>query len=204
MRKVITVNLNGTAFQLEEDGYETLHGYLESAARRLAGNPDRAEILSDLEQAIADKCTALLGARRNVVTAEDIARVIEQMGPVEAPPGLDDVGVAEAVPGREPRRGRRLYRLPDEGVFFGICAGIAAWLNTDPVWIRLAAVVLTIAMGGMLLLIYPLMIFIMPRAETPEQVAEAHGAGLDAREIFRRAKKKFTVKPAADPRTAAR
>lgn len=202
MRKVITVNLNGIAFQLEEDGYEALNAYLESADRRLAGNPDRAEILADLEQAIADKCAALLGPRRNVVTTADIARVLEQMGPVEAPPEAQSWSGA-ASPAGPSRRPRRLYRLPEEGVFFGICAGIAAWMNVDPVWVRLAVVALTVAMGGILLLVYPLMIFVMPRAETPEQVAEAHGAGIDAREIFQRAKKKMGMNRPAGPRAAA-
>ena len=56
MRKVTTINLNNNAYQIDEDGYEALRAYLDTAARALANNPDREEILSDLEQAIADKC----------------------------------------------------------------------------------------------------------------------------------------------------
>jgi hypothetical protein len=43
MNKVITINLDGTAFQLEEAGYNALHTYLETANARLEGNPDREE-----------------------------------------------------------------------------------------------------------------------------------------------------------------
>lgn len=56
MRKVITVSLNGNALQLEDDAYAALGRYLERSAQALANNPDRSEIMSDLEQAIADKC----------------------------------------------------------------------------------------------------------------------------------------------------
>jgi len=52
MNKVITINLDGTAYQLEEDGYDALPTYLETAAARLQGNPDRDEILSDIEREI--------------------------------------------------------------------------------------------------------------------------------------------------------
>jgi hypothetical protein len=53
MNKVITINLGGTAYQLEEGGYDALRAYLEAAAARLQGNPDREEILSDIEGAIS-------------------------------------------------------------------------------------------------------------------------------------------------------
>ena len=62
MQKVISINLNGNAYQLDESGYDALHEYLASAERALASNPDRAEIMADLEQAIADKCQKFLGA----------------------------------------------------------------------------------------------------------------------------------------------
>jgi hypothetical protein len=56
----ITINLNGTAYQLEEGGYDALRVYLETAADRLQGNPDLEEIFSDIEGAIAEKFRALL------------------------------------------------------------------------------------------------------------------------------------------------
>ena len=45
MNKVIIINLNGNAYQLDETGYEALRAYLDDAAQRLRDNPDRAEIL---------------------------------------------------------------------------------------------------------------------------------------------------------------
>jgi hypothetical protein len=53
MRKVVTVSLNGNACQIEESGYEALRAYLEDAQHRLCADPDRAEIIADLEQAIS-------------------------------------------------------------------------------------------------------------------------------------------------------
>ena len=72
MNKVVTINLNGNAYQLEEGGYDALRLYLDGAARRLEGNPDQGEILADIEQAIADKYVAVLGANKTVVGTREI------------------------------------------------------------------------------------------------------------------------------------
>src|ERR1700742_2091355 len=84
MRKVTTINLNNNAYQVDEEGYEALRRYLEDAEHALAGNPDRGEIMADLEQAIADKCRDALGPYKTVVSAAEIEQIIQQMGPVAA------------------------------------------------------------------------------------------------------------------------
>jgi len=81
MNKVITLNLNGNAYQLEETGYEALRAYLETAAQRLESNPDKAEIISDIEQAIADKFRAVLGPHKTVVVTREVQAIIAEMDP---------------------------------------------------------------------------------------------------------------------------
>src|SRR5437762_13954905 len=83
MQKVISINLNGNAYQIEEGGYGALVAYLETAQRQLRDNPDRAEILADLEQAIAEKCQRFLSAHKTVVAAAEVDQIIKEMGPVD-------------------------------------------------------------------------------------------------------------------------
>src|SRR5436309_746633 len=83
MQKVITINLNGNAYQLDEPGYVALHAYLVEAAARLEGNPDRAEILADLERAVAEKCLRLLGRGKTVVSALEVDQILREIGPVD-------------------------------------------------------------------------------------------------------------------------
>src|ERR1700761_6434741 len=92
MRTVITISLNGNAYQLDAVGFDALRAYLQVAEQRLAGNPDQQEILADLEQAIADKCNRYLGPHKNVVSAAEVTEVLREMGPV-------DGGVGEGAPG---------------------------------------------------------------------------------------------------------
>ncbi len=42
MQKVITINLNGNAYQLDETGYDALRAYLDHADAQLGANPDKA------------------------------------------------------------------------------------------------------------------------------------------------------------------
>ncbi len=97
MQKVVSINLNGNAYQLEEPGYEALRAYVERAETRLQPNPDRVEIMADLEQAIAEKCGRYLGAGKTVVTTGEIETILAEMGPVESP---EAAAAAEAAGGR--------------------------------------------------------------------------------------------------------
>src|SRR5271155_3341476 len=105
MNTVIIVNLNGIAFHLEEPGFQTLRAYLDRAQSQLTANPDKAEIMSDLEQAIADKCSHYLNAHKNVLTAAEIDDVVRQMGPVQSEDGSPSFGAARATDAGSPNAG---------------------------------------------------------------------------------------------------
>jgi CHASE3 domain sensor protein len=77
MQKVISINLNGNAYQLDDTAYEALRAYLDRAEAVLKDNPDQTEIVADLEQAIAEKCNKVLGPHKTVVTAAEIEQVLK-------------------------------------------------------------------------------------------------------------------------------
>ena len=59
---------------------------------------------------------------------------------------------------------KRLVRKADDRMLFGVAAGIADYLNIDPVLVRLIFVIMTLA-GGPGVLIYLVMLIIMPEAD---------------------------------------
>jgi phage shock protein PspC (stress-responsive transcriptional regulator) len=245
MRTVITISLNGNAYQLDAVGYDALRAYLQVAEQRLAGNPDQAEILADLEQAIADKCHRYLGPHKNVVSADEVTEVIREMGPVDggageaAAPGAGpsagggaktytaeeyaeavgetwnaDGGASSATgpasdqgaragfagattpPGPTPAPGeapRRLYQIREGAVISGVCQGLAAYLNLDVSIVRLLFVILAIVTGGVWILVYIVMMFVIPFAQTSEQHAAAHGWPFNAEELISRAKTHYAA-----------
>ncbi len=208
MRPVITISLNGNSYQLEQAGYESLQAYLATAEARLADNPDKAEILADLEQAIAEKCGRFLSPHKNVVTAEELEQVIREMGPVDgtgssegSSQGTGQSGTeqaqgaehAQAAPGSKGPAGpyKRLYQIREGAMVSGVCNGIAAYFNTDVTIVRIIFVLLAIITWGAWGLVYIIMMFVVPYAETSEQHAAAHGWQFNAQELIDRAKQHY-------------
>lgn len=61
----------------------------------------------------------------------------------------------------------RLRRSADDKMVEGVCGGLGAYFGTDPVWFRLAFVVLTLA-GGAGILIYLIATLVIPKAAPGE------------------------------------
>jgi len=189
MERVVTINLNGNAWQLDEAAYDALRAYLGAAVAGLKDNPDSAEIISDLEQAIADKCGVVLGPRKSVVSASEMQSILKEMGPV-----TDSQNFAEdAAP--QPKSAvdveKRLYRLRQGAWFAGVCSGLGAFFKVDPTVVRVVFVLAAVLTQGAALLVYLVMMFVVPSAETSEEWAAAHGLPFNAQEIIDTAKKRF-------------
>lgn len=196
MQKVITINLNGNAYQLDETGYEALRGYLAVAERALAGNPDRAEIMVDLEQAIADKCRAFLGPHKSVVTAGEVEQIVREMGPIEAV--KDEDARAASDPGARGKPSdhtqasqKRLFRNPDGAMIAGVCAGLAAYVGIDVALMRTAFVLAAILTKGAAVIVYVIAMFLLPEARTGEERAAAGGVPFNAKDVIERAKRQY-------------
>ena len=190
MKKVTTINLNGRAYQVEEEGYETLKAYLDKAEKTLAHNPDREDIVNDIEQAIADKCDAELTSGKNVVSARVVKGILEKVGPVHETDDYDD----EKVEASTQQEQRKLYLLPKDGKIVGVCAGLAAYFGTDVTVMRLLFVVLTFVTQGFMILVYLILAIAMPEAKRPEEVAAAYGRPDTAKEIVGKMKQVATDK----------
>jgi phage shock protein PspC (stress-responsive transcriptional regulator) len=191
MQKVVHASLHGNAFALEEAGYEALQAYLARAAAQLAADPDRDEILGDLEQAIADKCARHLGPHKSVVTAAEMQQVLDEMGPVGTPAevGPEAPAAPRAPPAGEPVR--RLYRVLEGGKLAGLCNGLGAYLGVDANLVRAAFVVLALLTHGAWLLVYLVLVFVVPAAGTPEERAAARGLPFSAQELIDEAKRHY-------------
>ena len=188
METVISVNLNGNAYQVDESGHKALADYLARAGAALANNPDKAEILRDLEQAIADKAGAYLSASKTVLSAAEIGTILQEMGPVEGEGGEE--ASTEAPRAGEPGK-KRLFRLRDDAMIAGICSGLAAYFSLDVTIIRILMVLGVFLTAGWLILAYVIAMFIIPSAHTSEEWAQAHGLAFNAQGVVDEAKRRY-------------
>jgi phage shock protein PspC (stress-responsive transcriptional regulator) len=205
MQKVITINLNGNAYQLDEQGYEALRAYLAHAEAQLGGNPDATEILRDLEHSIAEKCLRLLGPGKGVVTTAEIAQILREIGPVESAGSGPQSAPSDRVP-----QPKRLYQIREGAMVSGVANGLAAYFNIDPTIVRVAFVVAAVVemmhykheVPVLAVGLYLLLVFIVPYAKTSEQRAAAQGASAGLPYKFQNAVEKVKAKiPGLHPRT---
>jgi phage shock protein PspC (stress-responsive transcriptional regulator) len=158
MRQVILVSLDNNAFHLDEDAYAALQRYMDRAKAGLRNNPDVGEILGDVERAISVKCAAVLTPTKNVVSGEEMAAILEEVGPVVE----ESAGQNQETEAPEPKR---LYRQPKGAMVEGVCTGLSEYFNTDVVIFRLLFVILAAASGGLGGGLYLIMVMVVPSRE---------------------------------------
>ena len=157
-RIYITARLNGVNLQFDEASFARLESYLADAGRALDGNPDRAEILADLEQAIADQCRQRMNADQVAVTLRHLEPALEEIGPVQVP-GTDSAAVP---PARETPR--RLEQVSEGALISGVCLGLARYINVDPTLLRVIALLLLFVSGGAMIVVYLVLMLLLPYA----------------------------------------
>ncbi|RNI25642.1 PspC domain-containing protein [Rufibacter latericius] len=155
MKKNISVNLQGMIFHVEEDGYEMLSQYLAAIKTYFSTYEGHEEIVADIESRIAEIFFARLNPGKQVITREDVQGLIAQMGTI-ADFETVEAEEAEAASARAhgnttpptfeaaPKEHKRLYRDINRKMLAGVAAGIANYLQMDPLWVRLAFVVLVL------------------------------------------------------------
>ena len=204
MNKVTTINLNGRAYQVEEAGYELLRSYLDRAAAKLEGNPDKDEVMADFEQAIAEKCAQYLTGGKDVITTHEIEAIIAKMGPVEI--GTENHRANENASGTTSgvRSPRRLYRLVEGEWIAGVCNGLGAYFNLDVSLMRIIFVILGLLTHGFMILVYILLAIVMPVARTEEERERARGqAPFSANDLIEQAKQRYADFQKNHPHTPA-
>ncbi len=164
MKKTLTANISGTVFHIEEDAYEKLHRYLGTIRSRFSGSEGRDEIMADIEARIAELFQERLQGRQ-VVGIADVDHVIAVMG---RPEDYADVADGESTTSPPPPHDerRRLFRDPEDCWVGGVFGGLAAYIGTDPLWMRIAFILLVIFGVGSPILIYIILWILIPQASS--------------------------------------
>jgi phage shock protein PspC (stress-responsive transcriptional regulator) len=193
MKKTFSVNLGNRVYNIDEDAYLKLSAYLERIEGHFSDLKEREDIINDIELRISELFSERLGVNKQVVTLADVNEVIRIMGDPHEISGSDE----EPRNYRENRSGtKRIYRDPDDRMIGGVCSGLAAYTNIDPVIMRLVFVVLLFM--GVGALAYIILWIVVPEARTTAQKLEMRGDSVNAsnignffRDEFENVKKSF-------------
>lgn len=194
MKKTLTINLAGMVYHIDEDAFQKLKGYLDTLEKKFRQEPDVKELIADIEARIAELLTERMGNRKQVVTLDDVTAIITILGDPEViSEGESNYEYSE--PSAKSTY-RRMYRDPDNRVIGGVCTGLAAYWNIDPVIIRVIFIALIIVGAG--LVIYLVLWIVMPEAQTTAQKLEMRGEAVTIdnikdfiRDEFEQVKKNF-------------
>jgi phage shock protein PspC (stress-responsive transcriptional regulator) len=187
MKITVSINLGGYFFNIDEDAYAELKMYLRNLELHFAGEESASEILSDIETRMADLFRTKITGYKQVINIEDVRQVISVLGTPEDISDSDGPTSREkfSTPGYH-----RMYRDPDNRVIGGVCSGMGAYWNIDPVIVRIIFIALILA-GGIGVLVYLILYIVLPEAKTTAQKIEMKGDPVNIHNIKEAVKKEF-------------
>jgi phage shock protein PspC (stress-responsive transcriptional regulator) len=193
MKKTLTANISGTVFHIEEDAYDRLHRYLNTIRGQFTGTDGQEEIMADIESRIAELFTERLDGRRQVVSLDDVDHVIGIMGQPEDYVMSD--GTSDGQREQEQRsgqagsaysghtEGKRFFRHPEDKWVGGVLGGLGAYLNIDPLILRLIYLVFLFLGFGFFL--YVILCIVVPKADSAADMLRMRGEPVNVENIKR-------------------
>lgn len=143
MKKNISINIGGIIFHIEEDGFDKLKNYLDAINRYFSDFKDSQEIISDIENRIAEIFLAKLKDDKQVIELEDVNALMVTLGSIEDFKKAEETDEAfeentsEKYESQDTTGSKKLYRDTKRYIFGGVAAGIANYFNIDILWVRL-------------------------------------------------------------------
>jgi phage shock protein PspC (stress-responsive transcriptional regulator) len=169
MDKTININIAGTLFQIDEEAFRILRDYLHTINNRFRNVRGGLEIIEDIESRIAEIFLSQKGLA-GVITKENVEAMISIIG---KPEDFDHHEGEPESPVYTAQR-KRMYRNPDDSIISGVCGGIGAYLNTDPVLFRILFVLFAVFFG-VGFFVYIALWIALPSANTDAQKREMYG-----------------------------
>lgn len=172
MKKTYTINISGNVFHIEEDAFDKLQNYLYSLSQYFSNQTGGQEILSDIESRIAELFRAKINENQEAVTLEWVEEIMAKMGRPE-----DFMSPEESLgaPSKGEKMRKRLYRDTENRVLGGVCSGLSAYFNIDPVILRILFILLVFVGVGISVIIYLVLWVVVPKATTTAQRLEMRG-----------------------------
>lgn len=194
MNKTVTINLSGIIFHIDETAYEILKKYLETLKKHFEGTQGRDEIIADIESRIAEIFSQRIAEGQSAILMDDVDAVMKEMGKPEDI--TDDNEEAKTETGKtettfhDSETRKRFFRNPDDKILAGVCGGVAAYFDIDPIWLRLAFV-LAVFFGGSGLLVYIILWIIIPKANTVSERMQMRGEKVNISNIEKSVKEEM-------------
>ncbi len=132
---------------MDEDAYAMLNSYIANMRDYFSRQPDGKEIADDIEGRVAELMSELRQNGAEAISIEHIEEIINRVGKPEQfiEEETETVNpVIPPIPNSVPKK--KLFRDPEHKVFGGVFAGFGCYLGVNPLWLRLAYILLIFAL----------------------------------------------------------
>lgn len=165
MQKVQYVNLGRTKYTIADDAYHELTEYIKKIAAAIHDE----EVMNDIEYRMAELLAEKGIQGEIVVVKDDVAYLKSCLG---SPNDFSDSEAETAT------ISKKLFRDKQRGYVGGVTAGLAAFLNINVTFIRIAFVA-TSFMWGFGIIAYCILWLIVPNATTPSDRLRMQGKAVN-------------------------
>ena len=189
MDKTHNISLGGFSFIIENGAASQLSAYLTKVRQYLGQSADTDEILTDVEQRMAELLRARM-QNTEVVTSSDIDYLIQVMGKPEQYVQDDEELTFEKSAPVLPLRSRKLYRDINKGSIGGVLSGLSYYFQIDVTLLRIIYMLPILLNIGILsftfngsamslstfsILLYVVLWLVIPPAKTTAEKLEMKG-----------------------------
>lgn len=183
MKRTLNINIGNSIIHIEEDAYELLTNYLIEVKQHFGKSADDFEIVSDIENRIAEMFLEVLESQqKQVIELADVQVVTGLMGSVK---DFDnEAGEEEPAAAYNTHTGptafaeRRIYRDTDEGMVAGVCSGLSHYLKIDVSILRIA-LCLTVFLAGSGVIAYLILWITIPKANSRSEKMAMKGEAVN-------------------------
>ncbi len=173
MKEITRIHLAKTPFSVEVDAKKSLEKYLNSIQKNMHAEP---EAMREIEARMVELLAERGVSKDGVISHDDVLAVQKQMGEPrdfsdDASEAIDEIEDKDI----DDKPAKQLMRDPDNAIIGGVCAGVAAYFNINPLWVRLIAIISPFMTFGTAVLIYVVMWLSMPPARTASDKLRMRG-----------------------------
>jgi len=188
MKKTFSININGLLFNIDEDAFEKLNDYLKTLKKHFKNTDGGEDIVTDIEARLSEILKTRVKDLQQIVGMSDVDFAIDTLGqPFEMDEERDTNKTKKS---KRTKSHKRIFRDPDNQIFGGVAAGLAAYFNVDLVIIRLIFV-LSILIGGAGLVVYLTLWVLTPYASTTAEKIEMDGETVDIKNIEKKVREEL-------------
>lgn len=164
MNEVINIQIAGQIFHIDKIAFDELKAYLALIKNSLSPYEDKEEIMQDIEVRIAELFLKKLSESKHNLSMADIIEVKKVIGMVDETDSNEESAKIE----NEDKSRAKLYRIPEQALIAGVCAGLSSKYRIPSFIVRLIFIALIAAIG----LGFVLYIILWAILKTPESAAQ--------------------------------